>query len=566
MADDYFDLGTYSRPVTTTSPQAQLWFDRGLVWTYGFNHEEGARCFERAAEADPGCAMAQWGIAYALGPNYNKPWEFFDEEDLRTTVERTHEALQRAEELAAGASPVERELISALRHRYPVDAATDASVWNKEYAAAMGRAYTAYPEDLDVATLYADALMMLTPWELWDLRTGEPRPGSRAPEAAEVLDRVVGTDAGREHPGALHFYTHLWEMSPTPERALTVADRLRDLVPDAGHLQHMPTHLDVLCGDYRAVIASNRAAVRADERFLAERGPLNFYTLYRAHNLHFLVYGAMFSGQSQIAMESVEALEATIPEELLRVESPPMADWLEGFLSVRVHALIRFGRWEEILQIPAPEDAELYATTVAMRHYGRGVALSALERVAEAEAERELFRAAYAAVPESRTIFNNTCRDILAVASAMLDGELEYRRGEHETAYASLRRAIELDDTLPYDEPWGWMQPTRHAYGALLLEQGHVEEALAVYRADLGYDDTLPRALQHPGNVWALHGFHECLTTLGRHDEAALVEGRLRLATAVADVPVVASCLCRLSAVQDEVQSEVHGSGGDCCH
>lgn len=241
MADDYFDLGTYSRPVTTTSPQAQLWFDRGLVWTYGFNHEEGARCFERAAEADPGCAMAQWGIAYALGPNYNKPWEFFDEEDLRTTVERTHEALQRAEELAAGASPVERELISALRHRYPVDAATDASVWNKEYAAAMGRAYTAYPEDLDVATLYADALMMLTPWELWDLRTGEPRPGSRAPEAAEVLDRVVGTDAGREHPGALHFYTHLWEMSPTPERALTVADRLRDLVPDAGHLQHMPT-------------------------------------------------------------------------------------------------------------------------------------------------------------------------------------------------------------------------------------------------------------------------------------------------------------------------------------
>ncbi|MGO0577136.1 tetratricopeptide repeat protein [Ornithinimicrobium panacihumi] len=548
--DDYFDLGTYSRPVTTTSAEAQRWFDRGLVWTYGFNHEEGARCFEKAAQADPGCAMAHWGIAYALGPNYNKPWEFFDEEDLRTTVQRTHDAIERAEELAPHASPVEQALIGALRHRYTVDAeGADFSIWNEGYAAAMGEVYDAHPEDLDVATLYADALMMLTPWELWDLGTGEPAPGSRAREATEILDRVMATTEGREHPGALHFYIHLWEMSATPERALTVADRLRNLVPDAGHLQHMPTHLDVLCGDYRQVIATNQAAVLGDRRFVEARGPLNFYTLYRAHNLHFIVYGAMFSGQSQIAMEAVEELERSIPEELLRVESPPMADWLEGFLSVRVHALIRFGRWEEILEIPEPGDPELYATTVAMRHYGRGVALSALERVGEAEAERELFRTAYQAVPESRTIFNNTCRDILGVASAMLDGELEYRRGEHDTAYASLRRAIELDDTLPYDEPWGWMQPTRHAYGALLLEQGHVEEALAVYRADLGLDDTLPRTLQHPGNVWALHGFHECLTTLGRDEEARLVEGQLRLARAVADVPVVASCLCRLSAV-----------------
>lgn len=572
---DYFDLGRYSRPVATTSPEAQRWFDRGLVWTYGFNHEEGARCFEKAAEADPDCAMAHWGVAYALGPNYNKPWEFFDEQDLRTTVQRTHDAIIRAEELAGHASAVERALISALKYRYPVACADDdPTIRNAGYADAMGRAYAAYPDDHDVAALYADALMMLTPWELWDLRTGEPRPGSRAPEAAEVLDRVMSTPEGLDHPGALHFYIHLWEMSATPERALTVADRLRDLVPDAGHLQHMPTHLDVLCGDYRRVIASNTAAVRGDERFLAKRGPVNFYTLYRAHNLHFIVYGAMFSGQSQIAMEAVEHLEQTIPEELLRVESPPMADWLEGFLSVRVHALIRFGRWAEILQIPAPSDPELYATTTAMRHYGRGVALSALERVDEAEAERELFRAAYAAVPESRTIFNNTCRDILGVASAMLDGELEYRRGDYDAAYASLRRAIELDDTLPYDEPWGWMQPTRHAYGALLLEQGHVAEALAVYRADLGFDDTLPRALQHPGNVWALHGFHECLTTLGRHDEGRLVEGQLRLARAVADVPVVASCLCRLSAVRAtphalavETHLAVGSAPGDpCCH
>jgi tetratricopeptide (TPR) repeat protein len=324
-------------------------------------------------------------------------------------------------------------------------------------------------------------------------------------------------------------YIHLWEMSATPERALAVADRLRGLAPDAGHLEHMPTHLDVLCGDYRRVVASNMDAITADERFLAERGAMNFYTLYRSHDYHFAIYGAMFSGQSQVALETAARLEASIPEELLRVESPPMADWLEGFLAMRVHALIRFGRWEDVLALPLPAD------------------------IPEAEAERELFRAAYARVPDSRTLFNNTCQDILAIAGAMLDGELEYRKGNIEQAFAHLRRSIELDDGLPYDEPWGWMQPTRHAYGALLLEQGRVEAAAAVYRADLGLDDTLPRALQHPGNVWSLHGYHECLGLLGRTEEARIIQQQLTLASAVADVSINASCFCRLSA-------------SDCCH
>jgi len=550
--EDYFDLGTYSRPVTTTSPEAQMWFDRGLIWTYGFNHEEAVACFEKATAIDPGCAMAYWGIAYALGPNYNKPWEFFDSDDLRTTVERTHAAIAKAQELASQVTPVEQGLIGALQARYPAAVpAADCSVWNEDYAAAMGAVYAQFPDEPEVATLYADALMNLTPWELWDLRTGEPAPGSRANEASEVLERLMASPSGHHHPGGLHFYIHLWEMSATPERALTVADRLRGLVPDAGHLEHMPTHLDVLCGDYRRVVSSNSDAIAADERFLAARGAMNFYTLYRSHDYHFRIYGAMFSGQSAIALETVEALEKSIPEDLLRVESPPMADWLEAFLSVRMHVLIRFGRWEEILEVPAPSDPQLYCTVAAMRHYARGVAFSALDRVAEAEAERELFHAAYDAVPESRTLFNNTSRDILAVAAAMLDGELEYRRGDYDTAYAALRTSIELDDNLPYDEPWGWMQPTRHAYGALLMEQGHIEDALAVYRADLGLDDTLPRALQHPGNVWALHGLHECLKRLGRDAEAGLVAGPLRLATAVADVPVVASCFCRLSAFEE---------------
>jgi len=263
----------------------------------------------------------------------------------------------------------------------------------------------------------------------------------------------------------------------------------------------------------------------------------------------------MFVGQSEVALETAAQLEASIPEDLLRVTSPPMADWLEGFIAMRVHVLIRFGRWQEILDLPFPEDSGLYCVTTAMQHYARGVALASLSRIEEAEAERELFRMAVTKVPESRTLFNNICLDILEVAASMLDGELEYRKGNYEAAFAHLRRSIEIDDALPYDEPWGWMQPTRHAYGALLLEQGHVEEAAAVYAADLGFNSSLPRGQQHPGNVWALHGYHECLQLLGRDAEAVLVGHQLKIAVAMADVPIEASCFCRLSAIGAEQTS-----------
>ncbi|WP_217251435.1 hypothetical protein [Streptomyces sp. AC602_WCS936] len=558
---DYYDLGTHGRPVTTSSPEAQRWFDRGLVWTYAFHHEEAVSCFEAAVAADPDCAMAHWGIAYALGPNYNKPWEAFDAEELTRTVDRTHAAVERAHEKATlVGTPVERALIGALRARYPqARAVEDCSVWNAPYAESMRAVHALAPDDLDVATLHADALMNLTPWQLWDQRTGRPAEGARTLDAKDVLDRALATEGGREHPGVLHLYIHLMEMSATPEAALTVADRLRGLVPDAGHLNHMPSHLEVLCGDYRRVVSDNAAAIAADEKYRARAGAMNFYTLYRAHNYHFRIYGAMFLGQYETALDTAARLEASVPEELLRVESPPMADWLEGFLAMRVHVLIRFGRWADILALPLPTDPRLYCVTTAMLHYARGVALSATGRVDEAEAERVRFGEAAARVPDTRTLFNNTCADILAVAAAMLDGELEYRKGDHAAAFAALERSIELDDNLPYDEPWGWMQPTRHAYGALLLEQGRVEEAEAVYRADLGLDDTLPRALQHPGNVWSLHGLHECLERLGKEGEARIVAQQLGLATALADVPVGASCFCRLGPAPDT------DGTGDCC-
>jgi tetratricopeptide (TPR) repeat protein len=547
---DYFDLGSYARPVTTTSDTARVWVQRGLIWAYAFNHEEAVACFERAIDDDPKCALAHWGVAYALGPNYNKPWEMFEPSEALSATAQTHAASASARRLVdqGPVSGEERALIAALAFRYPqATPGADPGIWNRDYADAMRTAYQEHHDDLDVAVLFADALMNLTPWALWDTATGQPAEGAATLEARSVLEQALATADGRVHPGALHLYIHLMEMSPQPEEALWAGDLLRGLVPDAGHLVHMPTHLDLLCGDYRQVVTSNEAAIAADERFAAVRGPMTFYTLYRAHNYHFAIYGAMFAGQCHVALRTADALVAAIPESLLRVRVPPMADWLEGFVPMRVHVLIRFGRWQELIDAVLPSDPELYCVTTAMLHYGKGLAFAATGQLGVAREQQALLAAAVARVPESRTVFNNTCLDILKVATAMLDGELDYRAGATDAAFAQLRRAVELDDGLPYDEPWSWMQPARHAYGALLLEQGRVREAEAVYRADLGLDDTLPRPCQHPGNVWSLHGYYECLTALGKHEQAAIIHKQLQLARARADVPITASCFCRLS-------------------
>ena len=550
MSDDYYDLGNHGRTVTTRSSEAQLWFDRGLVWCYGYNHEESVACFKKAAAADPNCAIAHWGIAYAAGPNYNKPWEAFDEVDMSQTLQEAHGAAKTALALKDTASPVEQALIEAIQERYPAETpAEDLGIWNDAYAAAMREVYRRFPEDLDIATLFAEAIMNRTPWALWDLKSGAVAEGADTLEAVEVLEKAMAQMAAAgpaRHPGLLHMYIHLMEMSPHPERALQAGDQLRGLVPDAGHLQHMPTHIDVLCGNYNDVVVSNSRAIVADRKFLEREGPLNFYSLYRCHDYHFKLYGAMFLGQCQPALEAADEMISTLPEELLKVESPPMADWAEGFVPMKLHVLIRFGKWQEILEHPLPENRELFCVTTAMLHYAKGIAHAVLGDTEAAAAEQGLFEAAYERVPESRYVFNNSCRDILAVAQEMLKGELAYRCGEFEHAFAHLRASVELDDNLPYDEPWAWMQPARHALGALLLEQDRVEEAEAVYRADLGLDDTLSRACQHPDNVWSLHGYHECLTRLGKSEEAKLVKLRLDLALARADQPIKASCFCRL--------------------
>jgi tetratricopeptide (TPR) repeat protein len=479
-----FNLGTYSRKLKTRSKPAQIWFDRGLAWCYGYNHDEAVRCFQQAAKADPSCIMAQWGIAYAAGPNYNKQWKAFDVVDLKRSLKTARAATLKAQKLAAKALPVERALAEALLTRYP-DSNPDAvtPIWNDDYAARMRAVYQAYPDDLDVAALFAEAIMNRTPWALWDIDAGKPAEGADTVEAITVLEKAMTQAGGTAHPGILHMYIHLMEMSPHPERALKAGDALRDLVPDAGHLQHMPTHIDVLCGQYPDVVAWNGKAMNADCKYLKHNGAVNFYSLYRCHNYHFQAYGAMFTGQYAVALAAANELAATLPAKLLKVESPPMADWLEAFFPIKQHVLIRFGKWKDIIAEPLPKDQSLYCVTTAMMHYAKAVANAATGQVPAAEREADLFHAARDRVPPSRYLFNNTALDILAVADAMMKGEIAYRKGQHDAAFDHLRRSVERDDNLPYDEPWGWMQPTRHALGALLLERGRVEDAAAAYCA-----------------------------------------------------------------------------------
>jgi tetratricopeptide (TPR) repeat protein len=544
---DYYDLGNYSRAVTTESAGAQLWFDRGLLWCYGYNHDESVACFRRALEFDTECAMAYWGVAYSSGCNYNKPWEAFDQEEALHSVATAYGATQEAISRLDKVSPFEKALINALAYRYPAPApAEDMCPWNDDFANAMRKVHAEFSDDLDVATLFGEAIMNRTPWALWDLKTGQIAEGADTAEAIEVLENALELGGALEHPGLLHIYIHLMEMSPHPQRALKACDALRSLVPDAGHLNHMPTHIDVLCGHYERVVSSNEAAIVADRKFLEREGPINFYSLYRCHNYHFKIYGAMFLGQYRPAIEAAEEMISTLPEELLKVESPPMADWLEGFISMKQHIYIRFGKWQEIIDQPLPENQGLYCMTTAVMHYSKAVALAASGNVPGAEEQAELFDAAMGRVPDSRYVFNNTCLDILAVAREMMLGEIDYRKEDYESAFAHLRKSVELDDNLPYDEPWGWMQPTRHALGALLLEQDRVEDSAAVYRADLGLDATLSRACQHPDNVWSLHGYHECLLRLDRKEEAIIIKNRLDLANGRTDVPVKSSCFCKL--------------------
>ena len=511
------DLSSYHRAVSTKSPEAQQYFDQGLTLYWGYNHVAAIQSFKRAQELDPKCAMAYWGEAISLGPNINVPMYLEDEQ-----AKGAYDALQMAKRLSKKASPVERALIHALEARYTYPKPDDLMPLNIAYANAMRLVWREYPTDPDVGALYADAMMNLRPWDLWK-PTGEPQPGT--PEIMATIEKVF--EMVPDHPGACHFYIHTCEASPFPQVALPAADRLRNRIPGAGHLVHMPAHIDVRLGHYEESNKANRRAIEIDNEWT--KGIQGVYTVYRAHNYHFLAWGAMFEGQQEAAMTAARDVTSEIPAEMVRA----LPDFLEAFMAIPTHVLVRFGQWEKLLDEPRPP--EDYLCTTAMWHYGRTVALAALNRVPEAEQELALFKQACEAVPESRIMGRNTVREILQIGLPMAEGEVEYRKGNHEKAFALLRTAVERDDALHYDEPWGWMMPTRHALGALLLEQGRYADAELVYRDDLR---------QHPNNGWALKGLSDVLLATNRTEEAEATQEQFAAAWERSDITIKTSCFC----------------------
>jgi tetratricopeptide (TPR) repeat protein len=548
-----FDLGGHSHRISTESPEAQVWFDRGLNWLYGFNHDEAVECFKRARAFDPECAMTHWGLALAAGPNYNFAWKDWPRPMLAAMLPEARQNLARARACAGNATALEQALIAALDRRYqtaePPGDQGELEQWSADYAEAMRDVYTRFGDDPEVAALFADAMLNCTPWKLWDMRTGEPGEGAHTLECQQVLERAIDAIHGagaNAHTGIWHYYIHLMEMSPCPERALQVSDELRRAAPDAGHLIHMATHIYMLCGDYESVVEWNRAASRADLKFWRYAGAMNSYSGYRAHNYHFQIYGAMFVGQLQPALLAADGLRHTLPDSVLRAMPVPMQEMLEPFLSMKTHALVRFGRWQELVDEPVPANTELYAVSTVMNYYGKAIAHANLKDFDAAKSALQSFEAAAAGVDPRRYMHTNRLVDIFNVAREMIHGEMKYHEGEFDDAFAHLRRAVELDDGLAYDEPRGWMMPTRHPLGALLLEQGNVQEAAEAYEADLGLNDVVARSGRHPGNVWALLGLHECYTRLGRETEAALIKPALDVALGRADAEVQSSCFCAM--------------------
>lgn len=515
----YPGFDSYRRPVSTSSAAAQRWFDQGIQLLYGFNHDEAIRSFRRAAQIDPNCAMAWWGVAYAHGLHINNPQ--MGAEQSR----QAHEAAQTALAKTDHARPVEQALIRAVAARYEWPAPQDRRPLDERYAAEMQKAYAQFPDDADVAALYAESLMNLQPWDLYTL---DGQPKGRAEEIVRVLEHALKIDP--QHPGANHFYIHAVEASLTPERAVPAADRLCNLVPGSGHLVHMPSHIYIRTGRYAEGLACNQRAIAADERYFARAPKPAFYRVYFMHNIHFLAYSAMMEGRLQIALDAARRLEQQVPEDFLR-EYVKIAD---GFMPTALHVLIRFGRWQEILNEPAPPDYRLLSR--AERHFARAVALANLGRPEQAREELRLMDQVAAGFTDEWFMGNNKAAEIVAVSRKMAQGEIAFQEGRRAEAFALLREAVALEEALRYDEPPGWMQPVRHALGALLLADGRAAEAEQVYRADLK---------RHPENAWALLGLEQALRMQQKTAEAGQLQPRVAAAWARADVQPHASCYCR---------------------
>ena len=477
-------MGRHHHPISARVAEAQKFFDEGLTLLFAFNHEEAIRSFERAAALDPSAAMPCWGIALALGPNINMDVDPAGEK-------RAFEAARKALSMAAGAPENERAYIEALSKRYSGDPKADLKKLAVDYKNAMGDVMKRYPDDLDAATLYAESMMDLRPWQLW---TPDGKPAEGTVEIVRVLESVLRRDP--LHIGANHYYIHTVEASPTPERALPSAERLAGgLVPAAGHLVHMPAHIFLQTGDYEAAAKANERGAEVDRNYIRSTGATGVYPLmYYSHNLHFLAFARMAQGRFEEAKKAADQVAANVAPALKEM---PM---LEGFSPTPVFVLLRFHRWAEVLKLPAPDPKLTISRTVW--HYSRGVAFAASGDAKSAAAEQGAFGEARKRIPADAILSLNSAENVFKVADAVLAAGIAAAGGDSHAAIEHWKKAVEAQDALAYDEPPGWYYPVRESLGAALLKSGQAAEAEAVFRADLK---------RNPRNGRSLFGLLESL-------------------------------------------------------
>ena len=506
------NLGTLHHEITTTSDRAQKFFDQGLRLSYAFNHEEAITAFTEASRLDPGAPMPYWGVALSLGPNINAAMDAKAES-------RAVEAVQKAGARLAQATPRERAYVEALAARYSIKKSSTRKVKDEAYAKAMRRLAHEYPDDADAATLTAEAMMVLRPWDYWRA-DGRPQPGTE--EIVATLEAALQQHP--DHPGACHYYIHAVEASPDPRRGLPCAKRLPALMPGAGHLVHMPAHIYMRVGLYREASERNATAATVDQEYLL-RHPLegNYASGYYAHNLHFLNASLVMEGRSVEAMQVArDLLGKILVDEIVK---EPALEWYAPTLLL---TMARFGQWGELIRQPPPPK-ELRFTT-GLWHYVRGLAFAATTRYGSAEGELSNLRKSLKALNRVKTAEVKISRTLLKIAERVLAGEMAARRGEFEAGIQALRDALQLETSLPYSEPPFWFQPVRHNLGAVLLLAGRASEAESVYREDLRLN---------PENGWALHGLVQSLQA--QHKDVAHEASRLHVAWAQADVELTGS-------------------------
>ncbi len=498
-------LGDLHHPVSTKNAEAQEFFDQGLRLIYAFNHDEAARSFKRAAELDPKLAMAYWGIAEAVGPNYNDPAS----EDR---FKQAHEAIQKAVDLSDNASDAERGYILAMAKRFPADPKSDLRKAAEEYRDAMREVVKNHPDDLDAATLFAESGMNLHPWGLWH-QDGTPEVGTE--EIVATLESVIQRDP--DHLGALHYYIHTVEASNSPERALAAANRLAALAPGAGHIVHMPAHIYIRTGDYAAAVKTNEEAAAVDRAYIKSSGVQGVYPMmYYSHNLHFIAMCSAMVGDYAESHKAAEMLVAHVGPSVK--DMPP----LEGFMTIPMAVNVRFHKWDEILAMKAP-DAEMKATT-GFWHFARGMALAGKGRISEAEAEYKIVAEAEKATSPDVVFqmpINNKTKDILKIAENVLGAQVALAKKDNAAAVHMLREAVAVQDTLKYDEPQDWFYPVRESLGGVLLMSGDAKGAEQTFRVDLAKNLRNPRSL---------FGLHRALKAQDRISDAWFVEQEFRKA------------------------------------